>query len=73
MPESPLILFGRRLIELRKLKGWSQEQLAMHSGLARSYVGGIERGERNLSLINICVLADTLAVPPSALLEFRTE
>lgn len=66
----PLELFGLHLIELRKARGWSQEHLALESGLARSYVGGIERGQRNLALQNICVLADTLGVPPSEMLNF---
>jgi transcriptional regulator with XRE-family HTH domain len=66
----PLELFGQHLIELRKKRGWSQERLALESGLARSYVGGIERGQRNLALINICILADTLGVPPSEMLNF---
>jgi transcriptional regulator with XRE-family HTH domain len=58
------------LAELRKAQGWSQERLALESGLARSYVGGIERGQRNLALINICILADTLGVPPSEMLNY---
>jgi transcriptional regulator with XRE-family HTH domain len=66
----PLALFGLHLIELRKAHGWSQERLALESGLARSYVGGIERGQRNLALQNICILADTLGVPPSEMLNF---
>lgn len=66
----PQVLFGRRLAALRKARGWSQEQLALESGLARSYLGGVERGQRNISLQNICRLASTLSVPPSALLEF---
>lgn len=70
MTPDPLKSFGRRLTLLRKSKNWSQERLAMESGLARSYVGGIERGQRNLSLLNICVLAQTLGVPPSELLVF---
>ena len=68
MKYNPLELFGQHLIELRKAKGWSQERLALESGLARSYIGGIERGQRNLALINICVLADTLEVTPSEML-----
>ncbi len=67
-----LILFGKRLSLLRKILGWSQERLALESGLARSYIGGIERGQRNLSLINICRLADTLKLPPTELLKFDT-
>ncbi|MCA8258264.1 helix-turn-helix domain-containing protein [Burkholderia sp. AU31624] len=70
MDYDPLALFGKRLIELRKRRHWSQERLALESGLARSYLGGVERGKRNIALINICVLAHTLGVPPSALLEF---
>lgn len=67
-------LFGKRLIALRKKnKGWSQEQLAHESGLARSYVGGIERGVRNVSLKNICKLAETLEVKPHELLMFDEE
>lgn len=57
-------------MELRKAHGWSQERLALESGLARSYVGGIERGQRNIALVNICTLADTLGVEPSEMLNF---
>ncbi|MFL9892397.1 MULTISPECIES: helix-turn-helix domain-containing protein [Paraburkholderia] len=70
MDYDPLELFGKRVVELRKARGWSQEKLALESGLARSYVGGIERGQRNIALYNICVLAATLGVVPSELLEF---
>lgn len=70
MEYNVLELFGAHLAELRKQKGWSQERLAIESGLARSYVGGIERGERNLALINICKLADTLGVAASEMLNF---
>lgn len=55
---------------LRKAKGWSQEQLALHSGLARSYLGGVERGQRNIALENIVKLADTLEISPSGLMDF---
>jgi transcriptional regulator with XRE-family HTH domain len=67
--DDPLTLFGLRLTELRKAKGWSQEWMALESGLARSYVSGIERGQRNLSLLNICRLAEALEVEPAALLK----
>ena len=68
-PIDPLVLFGQRLIQLRKMRDWSQERLALESGLARSYVGGVERGQRNIALLNIYRLAEALRVPPSALLE----
>jgi transcriptional regulator with XRE-family HTH domain len=70
MDYQPLQLFGQHLVELRKMQGWSQERLALESGLARSYVGGIERGQRNIALINICILAETLGVAPSEMLNF---
>ncbi|HEX7643468.1 MAG TPA: helix-turn-helix transcriptional regulator [Burkholderiaceae bacterium] len=69
-PVDPKRLFGRRLAELRKERGWSQEQLALESGLARSYLGGVERGQRNIALLNICKLADTLQVPLPYLMDF---
>ncbi|KWZ45333.1 XRE family transcriptional regulator [Burkholderia savannae] len=72
MDYDPLEMFGKRLVELRKAKGWSQEKLALESGLARSYVGGIERGQRNIALYNICVLAETLGVAPGEMLAFET-
>lgn len=62
--------FGKRLAALRKEKGWSQERLSLESGIARSYLGGVERGQRNISLMNICKLADTLEVKPSVLMDF---
>ncbi|MDR0996197.1 MAG: helix-turn-helix domain-containing protein [Zoogloeaceae bacterium] len=69
MPEDPRVRFGQRLAELRRRKQWSQEHLALESGLARSYLSGVERGLRNIALLNIVKLAQTLEVPPSALLE----
>lgn len=59
--------FGMRVRELRKSKGLSQESLALECGLDRSYIGGVERGERNISLLNICRIADALSVPASEL------
>ena len=54
--------FGERLRELRKRKGLSQETLALTCDLDRTYIGGVERGERNISLINIYKIADALGV-----------
>lgn len=70
MRRDPRKLFGKRLAELRKERGWSQEALALESGIARSYLGGVERGLRNIALINICRLAETLDIDPSELLKF---
>lgn len=68
--KDPRVLFGSRLVKLRKAREWSQEQLALESGLARSYLGGVERGQRNIAVVNICKLADALGVEPSELLRF---
>lgn len=54
--------FGARVRACRLERGWSQEELANASGLDRSYVGGVERGERNVSLINIARIARALGV-----------
>ena len=61
--------FGEQVRRLRKAKGLSQEQLAELAGLHRNYIGGIERGERNVALLNIVRLARALKVSPSYLLE----
>ena len=53
--------------KLRVRKGQSQERLAELADLHRNYVGGIERGERNVGLRNIIRLARALGVPPGAL------
>jgi transcriptional regulator with XRE-family HTH domain len=55
--------FGARLRELRKQKGFSQEGLASACELDRTYIGGVERGERNVSLVNIYKIAGALGVP----------
>lgn len=65
------LLFGQRLRELRQKQGLSQEELGFRAGLHRTYVGGIERGERNVTLKNIQRLADALGVDIRALFELR--
>jgi transcriptional regulator with XRE-family HTH domain len=57
--------FGAQVRELRQEQGLSQEALAHAAGLDRSYVGQVERGERNVSLDNIHRLADALQHPVS--------
>ena len=59
--------FGRRVRQLRKAKGLSQEALASLCRLDRTYVGGIERGERNVALRNIEALARALEISMSEL------
>jgi transcriptional regulator with XRE-family HTH domain len=54
--------FGNRLKSIRKRKGLSQEALALVCDLDRSYIGGVERGERNISLLNIQKIAEALGV-----------
>ena len=55
-----LVAFGRAVRDLRLSRALSQEALAERAGLHRTYVGGIERGERNVSLANIGLLAEAL-------------
>lgn len=66
--QADLQTFGPRLAVLRKERGWSQERLALESGLARSYLGGVERGQRNIAVLNILRLARTLECDPGELL-----
>ena len=66
-----LVKFGLRVRELREAEGLSQEGLAELAHLHRTYIGSVERGERNISLINIYRLARALGVAPSELLTDR--
>ena len=61
--------FGERVRVLRKQKALSQESLALACGLDRTYIGGVERGERNISLQNIYKIAAALGVPPKELFD----
>lgn len=56
------IRFGRRVRELREARHLSQEELAFRAGLHRTYVSSLERGERNVALLNIERLAKALDV-----------
>jgi transcriptional regulator with XRE-family HTH domain len=58
-----------RIRQLRLAKGISQEALADEAGVHRTYMGSVERGERNISLENIVRIARALKVAPSALLQ----
>ena len=60
--ESILTRFGKAVRERRKRLGVSQEEFADMCGLDRSYVGGVERGERNISLENIGRIAKALGI-----------
>lgn len=61
--------FGERVRELRSDQGYSQESFAHEVGIDRTYIGGIERGERNVALRNIERIANALGVTLSDLME----
>jgi transcriptional regulator with XRE-family HTH domain len=63
--------FGQRVRDSRVKKGLSQEGLAEICELDRSYIGGVERGERNVSLLNIRRIADALGISPQEFFEPR--
>jgi transcriptional regulator with XRE-family HTH domain len=60
---------GLAIRQLRRASGISQEVFAESCGLHRTYIGGIERGERNVSFANLLRIADALDVRPSQLLD----
>lgn len=62
-----LIAFGLRLRAIRLERQLSQEELAAAANLHRTYIGSAERGERNISLVNLCKIADALNVSVSKL------
>ena len=64
------ILFGKRVRQLREQKGISQEQLGFDVGLHRTYIGQIERAEKNITLKNIEKIAKQLDVNISELTDF---
>lgn len=61
--------FGSKIRKIREKKGISQEKLASLAKLHRTYIGGIERGERNPTLINVKKIADALKVKLKVLLD----
>ena len=63
-----LAAFGRHVVNLRRTQGLSQGQLAAKAGLHRTYIGGVERGERNISIINIYRIAAALNVDAAAII-----
>lgn len=69
MINDPKKKLGSRIRALRGKANISQEKLAAICGLHRTYIGAVERGERNISLLNIVVLARALGVKPSELIE----
>lgn len=69
MKSKLLIKFGNRVRELRNLKSFSQEELAYRANLHRTYIGMIERAEKNVTLINIQKIAKALNVEIKYLFE----
>ncbi len=63
MKKHPLLVsLGKRIRELREKQNWSQEELAEHADLDRTYIGSIERGERNVAVLNLACIARALKI-----------
>lgn len=73
MGDQILKRFGERVRKLRERAGLSQETLAGNAGIHRTYMGGVERGERNISLKNIVRIAEALGIHPGKLFENSTK
>ena len=68
MPETILKILGQNVRKYRLEKNWSQKELAERCGLHRTYIGSIERFERNVSLTNVQLIANALEVKIEKLL-----
>jgi transcriptional regulator with XRE-family HTH domain len=64
-----LVAFGKKVQGERQKRDLSQEQLAEIAGLDRTYISSMERGRRNVSLLNIIRVASALSISPSVFLE----
>ena len=62
-------IVGLNIRKYREKKGWSQEQLGLEADLHRAYIGQIERGEKNIGLMNLEKIAKALVIKPEALLK----
>lgn len=71
--EKPQILreIGDAIRHHRLAKGWSQEELSFNSGLHRTYIGAVERGERNVSVLSLQKIAHAMEIPVAALFRDR--
>ncbi len=67
MSKSLLTKFGQKVREERLNRGFSQEELALKAGVHRTYIGMIERGEKNITLLNIEKIAKSLDITISEL------
>jgi transcriptional regulator with XRE-family HTH domain len=68
MPTDLLAILGNRIRRRRKLTGWTQVQLAERIGIDRSFLADVERGKRNISILNLYLIAKALKVSLSRLL-----
>ena len=68
MAEDIRIRVGRRLQKLRKQQGWTQVQMAEQFGLDRSYLADVEHGKRNISIVNLEIIARGFGLTLSRLL-----
>jgi transcriptional regulator with XRE-family HTH domain len=69
MPDKILVSVGKAIRQFRNVAGVSQEELAARAGVHRTYIGGVERGERNLGVKNLVSISRALGVPASELLK----
>lgn len=72
-PTELQIRFGLRLRDRRLAQALSQEELAFRAGLHRTYISSAERGQRNVSLVNIWKLANALSAPMADLVDLTLE
>lgn len=72
-PEEPLLQLGFRVRQARCSVGLSQEDLADRAGVHRTYIGTVERGERNVSLLNLLKLSRALGMDPCELVRGLTD
>jgi transcriptional regulator with XRE-family HTH domain len=67
-PADPRARLGKALKKLRLAAGMSQEELAAVAGIHRNYAGAVERGEKNIALLNLTKIAGALQIPLSRLI-----